>query len=669
MNYKNKISFIILILNNLLICRVVAQPVVNSAETLSALVDKAFANIPNKELTPWNGKLEYHDTDWKNIFLLARSNSDLRSRLFKLDEAAQKIIKSNPSMYIRALKYSDIPEDKVDSIALKSGKNRDIRALALFDCTQTRFLLEHVVPLALAARYTGNPDYLNKTIEILREVVQYKPFQRPGWSLGEDDRTLPPGGDGPNMATAWGIFAVVDILYILEDLIPKDLREQLKTNLREEIYGVTKAWADKLPWYVQSRAVMSNQWTDPTTALIKACLYLGESEFLSAYNLGVENIAASLNASENDGAFLEGVTYAQMSAGEMISIVNNIRLTGDRRLDKYPFVSKFWEWLLQMQMPGGFLVNCGDSNMGKLPSYSIKQPLSSMIQAAFASGNPSALQALKFAFPDSDDTLNGIKYVAATLNTITPINWTLPLFAFFPSQQLLVWRSKYQPPSEQQTALGLWIKGGSLGERSHGHRDQGQVSIYSGTRVILMDCGTPQNYGDADLETRYTPAAGHNIMQVGEIKPRVQAVDAPLEIIKINENGGSVQLDLKNVYNSVISCIRKIKWDRLGQMIISDSVEWKLPIIGDTEIYRFHTGSQVPVLISGTKNEWKVVWSDATMWLKADQPIRIDQEIWPDHIQKPFKHQVIIIRAGSLMQKVNLQTTLIVNAQSISNSN
>ena len=661
MNFKKKIFFIILIVNNHLICRVVAQPVVNTPETLTTLVDKAFANIPNKELTRWNGKLEYHDTDWDSIFVLAQTNPKLREHLLRLDQAAQKIMQTNSSMYIRALKYSDIPPDMVDSIALKSKKNRDIRALALFDCTQTRFLFDDVVRLALAARFTGNIQYLNKTIEILHEVVKYKPFQRPGWSLGDDDRTLPPEGDGPNMATAWGIFAVVDILYILEDSIPKELKEQLKNNLREEIYGVVKGWANKLPWYVQSRAVMTNQWTDPTTGLIKACLYLGESEFISAYNLGVENIAASLNASAGDGAFLEGVTYAQMSAGEMISVVDNIRLTGDRRLDKYPFVTKFWEWLLQMQMPGGFMVNCGDSNMGKLPPYSIKQPLSSMIDAVFASGNPSALETLKFAFPDSDETLSGLKYAAATSNVLSPIKWNLPLFAFFPSQQLLVWRSNYQPPREQQTALGIWIKGGSLGERSHGHRDQGQVSMYFGNRVILMDCGTPQDYGNSDLETRFTPAAGHNIMQVGEVQPRVQAVDAPLEIIKINENGGSVQLDLKNVYVSVIKCIRQIKWDLLGRMIINDLAEWKQPVLVGTEIYRFHTGSHVPAVISGTKNDWKVVWSGATMWLNSDEPISVDQEIWPDHVEEPFKHQVIIIRVNGLTNKINLKTTVLVN--------
>lgn len=661
MNYKKKIIFIILIVNNHLICRVAAQPVVNTPETLTTLVDKAFANIPTKELTQWNGKLEYHDTDWDSIFVLAQTNPKIRELLLRLDQAAQKIMQTNSSMYIRALKYSDIPTDMVDSIALKSKNNRDIRALALFDCTQTRFLFDDVVRLALAARFTGNIQYLNKTIEILHEVVKYKPFQRPGWSLGDDDRTLPPDGDGPNMATAWGIFAVVDILYILEDSIPKELKEQLKNNLREEIYGVVKGWANKLPWYVQSRAVMTNQWTDPTTGLIKACLYLGESEFISAYNLGVENIAASLNASAGDGAFLEGVAYAQMSAGEMISVVDNIRLTGDRRLDKYPFVTKFWEWLLQMQMPGGFMVNCGDSNMGKLPPYSIKQPLSSMIDAVFASGNPSALETLKFAFPDGDVTLSGLKYAAATSNVLSPIKWNLPLFAFFPSQQLLVWRSNYQPPREQQTALGVWIKGGSLGERSHGHRDQGQVSMYFGNRVILMDCGTPQDYGNSDLETRFTPAAGHNIMQVGEVQPRVQAVDAPLEIIKINENGGSVQLDLKNVYVSVIKCIRQIKWDLLGRMIINDLAEWKQPVLVGTEIYRFHTGSHVPVVISGTKNDWKVVWSGATMWLNSDEPISVDQEIWPDHVEEPFKHQVIVIRVNGLTNKINLKTTILVN--------
>ena len=643
--------------------RVDAQSNSRPLDSLSSLVDRALGDIPQKELLPWQGKLQYRGTDWDGIFLRSKSNPALRQQLIRLVQGADQTVKASSSLYIRPMKFEDIPPDMVDSIALKAGKNRDQRALAMIDCTQTNFLLEKVVPLALAARYTGNPDYLKKVIAILTEVAKYQPFQRPGWSLGDPTRTLPPEGDGPNMATAWGMSAVVEILFILGDSLPIDVRTKLQENLRAEITGVVKGWADKLPWYVQSRSVMSNQWTDPNVGMIKACLYLGEPELLPAYNFGVENIAATLKISQADGAFLEGFTYAQMSAGSMVSILRAIQENGDKRCENYPFLAQFWIWLLQMQMPGGFLVNCCDSNLGKLPNWAIESPLSSFIDAANASGDSQALRALKFAFPDGGQTLTGIEYIDALSAIATLQSWPLPLFKFFPSQQLFVWRSSYEAPRARQTAMGLWIKGGSMLEKSHGHRDQGQVSLYFADKVILMDCGVPQDYGDPDLETRFAPAAGHSIMQIGEVKPRVMSVDAPMEVLSANGKGGHVKVNLTNVYTSVISCQREVKWDLLGQMSINDSAEWKQPVSSGTEIYRFHTGSRVPVLISGSNNEWKVVWSSATMWFKSNQPIRIEQEIWPDHVQEPFKHQVIIIRAESLIQEINLQTTVMVNTQ------
>lgn len=646
-----------------------AQSESRSLESLSSLVDRALKDIPQIELVPWQGKLAYRGIDWDGIFKRAQNNPALRGQLFKLVQGADQTVQESSKLYIRPMKFEDIQAEMVDSIALKAGKNRDQRALAMIDCTQTRFLLEKVVPLALAARYTGNASYLNKVIEILREVSKYQPFQRPGWSLGDPNRTLPPEGDGPNMATAWGMSAVVEILSILGDKVPFDLRNKLEANLRLEIIGIVKAWADKLPWYVQSRSAMSNQWTDPNVGMIKACLYLGDPELLPAYNFGVENIAATLKFSQGDGSFLEGLTYAQMSAGSMVSVLRSIQENGDKRFEKNPFLGNFWLWLLQMQMPGGFLVNCCDSNMGRFPKWAIESPLSSFVDAANASGDSQALSTLKFAFPEGDQSLTGIEYIDA-ISRKSPIeSWPLPLFAFFPSQQLFVWRSCYESPRARQTAMGLWIKGGSLLERSHGHRDQGQVSLYFADKVILMDCGVPQDYGDADLETRFASAAGHNIMQVGEVKPRVVAVDAPLEIISANEKGGHVKIQLKNVYVSVNNCQREVKWDLLGQMIINDSVEWKQPVSNGAEVYRFHTGSQIPVVISGSKNEWKVVWSSATMWFKSEEPIQINQETWPDHVQEPFQHQVIVIRSEGSVQKMNLTTTVVVNAQTILNSN
>ncbi|MDA1263097.1 MAG: heparinase II/III family protein [Planctomycetota bacterium] len=634
-------------------------PPVADPNSLEALVAKAYVDINPVELAPWTGNLSYRGgINWDSLFSRAASDSSLRNKLQSLSQWQAGTVGTNANVYRRAMTFGEIPSNMVDSIALQAGSNKSARALAMSDCTQTYFLVQKVVPLAVAARFTEDPVYLAKVIEILREVALYVPLQRPGWSLGTASATMSAEGDGPNMATAWGVSAIVDILDILGPLVPTDLRTVLQNNLRNEVYLIVKAWALKLPWYVQSRSVMSNQWTDPNVAMIKACLYLGDPALLPAYNLGVENLAATLRISQSDGAFLEGFTYAQMSGGSMVSIIGNIHANNDLRCDQYPFLSKFWRWLLQMQMPGGHLVNCADSNLSKFPSWSISSPLSSVVDAAFASGDPNALAAVKFAFPNSDDSLSGLQYFDASSRISTPQSWPLPLFDFFPSQQLLVWRSAYEPPSKPQSALGVWIKGGTLSEKSHGHRDQGQLSVYKGTRAILLDCGTPNDYGDPQLNSVFASAAGHNIMQIGELAPRVLPVNAPMQVISLDVNGGRVLLDVTNASTEATKCTREIWWDRLGGFSIDDTVELRSPIAQGTEFYRFHTGSLNPLTIHGQGTEWTATWADATMSFFSDTPILVEQIPWRDQVLDSQSHQVLVVRVIGQASRLRLQTTL-----------
>ena len=627
-------------------------------EPLDAIVARGMRQVPKSELVPWSGQLRYHGCGWPAIFERSRATPELRKWLFGLVEAAEATLQEPVSNYVRPQRFEEIPPDRVDSIALHAGRNRDARALAMSDCTQTQWLLQKAVPLAVAARYTGRQDLADGAIAILEQVATWVPFQRPGWSLGDAARTLPPGGDGPNMATAWGVSAVVDMLDILGDRVPQALRNRLADNLRKEITGIARGWADRLPWYVQSRAVMSNQWVDPSVALVKACLYVGDPALLPAYNFGVENIAQTLAASREDGAFLEGVTYAQMSGGSVCSIVRAISANGDHRCDAYPFIRRFWYWLLQMQMPGRSLVNCCDSKMATLPDWAVNSPLSSMVDATMACGDPQAMSNLRAAFPMGNGSLSGIEFVAAGLAATDAPRWSLPNYAFFPSQQLLVWRSRFERPGEPQTALGLWVKGGSLEERSHGHRDQGQVSVYLGDTPILIDCGTPPDYGEADLETRFAPAAGHGIMQVGEVRPRVAAVDAPLTVRRVDDDGGTLRVDTTRAYTSTKSCVREVSWSRGGRVEIQDAVEFLGPVAGGTEIFRLHSGSATPLQIAGTGSRWTVRWASAEMEIEADHEIRVDQSDWPDGTRPPFHHAVIRIACVGPVDALSVHTIL-----------
>lgn len=628
-------------------------------ESLEMALQRARSRILRPQLREWTGTLRYKGTPWDDIFASARENPEVRKWMFDIVTTAEAVLRESPSNYTRPRRFEDIPSDKVDSIALKAGRNREARALAMSDCTQTQWLLQRAIPLAIAARYTGRDDLTAAAIAILQQVSTWIPLQRPGWSLMDDSAVLPTQGDGPNMATAWGVSAVVDMLDVLQQRVPSELRDRLVANLRGEVDGIVRGWADELPWYVRSRAVMSNQWVDPSVALVKACLFIQDPALLPYYNFGVENVAQTLAASREDGAFLEGVTYAQMSGGSVCAIVRAIAANGDDRCDRYPFVQRFWFWLLQMQMPGAALVNCCDSKMASLPSWARQSPLSSMVDAALVTKDPAALSALRWAFPVGNSTVSGIEYAVRCARAKDSPRWNLQSHAMFPSQQLVVWRSEYERPSDPQRAWGLWIKGGTLEERSHGHRDQGQVSVYQGDAAVLLDCGDPPDYGDPDLEMRFATAAGHSIMQIGEIRPRVTAVDAPLQVRRLDDEGGSVQVDTSRAYSSTKSCIREVRWDRVSRRVeIVDLVHFLKPVDAGSEVYRFHTGSAAPVSLEGGPLRWEARWPGASMFIEADVPVRIDQVDWPDGTRAPFHHAALRIRAVGPLERLQLKSTL-----------
>ena len=328
----------------------------------------ALSAIGQRRLPGWHGTLQYRGVDWDRIFTLAMDNPAMRGTLFGFVQSAGSIAGSDPSRYRRPATLAEIPADMMDPLAASAGPNREVRALAMSDCTQADFLRNKGLTLAIAARYGNNPDHLAKIIEILTAVADWGQFQRPGWSLADPTRTMPEGGDGVNMATAWGINGVVDILHVLGDRVPADLRKRLMLSLRREIAAIVDSWAYQRPWYVKSGSANSNQWIDPSAALMKACMFVGDPELMPAYILGAENLARSLSLSGQDGAFLEGVSYAQMSLGPVFDTLIAARMTGDARFGELTFTDRSWNWFMHMIMPGGMLVNCSDSRMSSLPS-------------------------------------------------------------------------------------------------------------------------------------------------------------------------------------------------------------------------------------------------------------------------------------------------------------
>ena len=627
---------------------------------------KALTAIPHRQLQDYNGPLIYIGTNWQSILLRSKDSEVLQNMITQLKSIAQKCYESKSDRYKRPETFVEIPPDMLESslVDLRPVERRDMWQLANVDTIQTSYLVSSGLSLAIVAKNTKNPNYLAKCIEMLEEVNKYKPLQRPGNTYADPKVPILPGGDGVWLATGWGIDAIVDMLTILGDDVPADLRERLRLQLWEEVQRIVDDWLARRPWFVKSRNAISNQWIVPTIGLIKACLFLGDPSLLPAYNLGTENLASSLATQGADGAGHEGVVYSDMTFADVHQILSSMSLSGDNRCSDTPFARLNWKWFMHMYMPGRMLVNSFDSPRSTLPDWGTNLPMTSLGLASIATSDPDAISTLKFMFPNlkGNYSLAAIKFADVMEATPVLASNKLKSFEYFPSQQQLVWRSAFQPPASEQTAFGLWMRGGDIHD-NHTHRDQGQVSIYCGNRVILMECGTCE-YGDPLWEPYYTSEPGHSVLQIGALKPHGKPVNAPINVLSLNESGGAVTINCAAGFPSTIQYVRSVEWNRDGLVKIDDNVELKSEVPASTEFFRFHTGSVSQLEISGRDREWEVKWRGVTMKLSADCAIEVSQETMPDKVIAPFNHQTVLIKslgaakAMKLLTEIRVDTTL-----------
>jgi hypothetical protein len=627
--------------------------------------DAQFANttlssLSSRILPNYTGNLVSIPMDWEQIFTLAQSTPALRQLLFGIVQQAETTLATGTEYYRRPTTLAQIPESMVDPTSRSVGSNQELRALAMSDVNQADFVRSKGVALALAWRYTKQQQYLDKSIAILREVALYRPLQRQGWSLTDPSWTLPAEGDGPNMATSWGIIGIADIMELLGDNIPPDLQLALRDLIYSEIQTVTRAWAMKIPWYTKGPGTLSsNQWIDPNVAVIRGCLLLGDPQILPAYNMASENLARSLTFFGDDGAFLEGVSYAQMSLPNALGAIQRMNATGDQRFDSLPFISNSWKWWVHMLLPGGRFVNCYDSRMDRQPTWSPRTPLAAMVAAMNAARSDEAVSTIRYLFPDGTATVDGIRYWASINSSSLPPQVMLPTYAYFPSQQVLVWRSAFERPSDAATAWALWARGGSIRD-SHSQRDQGQVSVYCGNRVVLMECGTP-DYSNPLMNSQYANVAGHSVMQVGELTPRNKSVDAPISIGRLDAEGGAITIDTTQAYTGVLSNKRLLSWSRDGKVSIVDTVNFAQPVPTGTELFRFHVGSSTAVNVEQVDGRWVVAWDGVKMAFQCDASISIEQIDWPDQVLPTQSHRALLVRSQQPVQTVRLETTLDIN--------
>jgi hypothetical protein len=575
-----------------------------------------------------------------------------------MEDAARSTVSVDRSYYVRPQTFDQIIPEQIDNRCYTAGGNKEVFALAMADTGQAHFVRTSGVPLALLAVCTNKPEYLTRAIDILSTMRDHQPLQRSGWTAYLPDRQLPPGGDGVFLATSWGLNGIIDMLTILGDRVPVEIRSDLEQLIRNEILRIAADWSVQRPWYVKSHTVQSNQWIEPSIALVRACLFLKDPSLNAAYDLGAENLAASLSAFGEDGAFSEGVSYASMTVGSLFDALADMEGNSDFRCHEFPYVKNAWKWFLHMQMPGGRYVNCFDSTMGTVPSWALRTPLPSLISAALGSRDPDALSQVSRFFPVGDASLTAVRYqLALSSRPSVTLNAALdfPTYAHFPTQALAVWRSTWEAPADPQTAMGVWVRGGSRTD-SHSHRDQGHVSVYSGTRPILIEAGTP-SYADPQLETKYAAAAGHSIMQVAELCPRGQAAVSPLAISRLNADGGRVTVDTSAAYLSPVrNCTRTVEWSHSGLVEIFDTVNFDSQIQHGTEIYRFHTGARTAVALNRIAGGWLIDWDYASIEISSDASFEVVQSFWPDADSPGSGHVMLSIVSTTPMTSMNLST-------------
>jgi hypothetical protein len=602
------------------------------------------------------GPLAYRPNEWIQIFESSRTTPSIRQALFALEACAQRVMKDRHTLYTRPLRLADIEISQLDLRYRKAGTNGEQFALAMADCAQADYLRSSGVELAVVAAYTESQEYLGKCEAILRAACNRAPLQRPGWTLYSPVSAMPASGDGVWLATAWGIEGIVEMLSVLGERVPLELRSELRELLRREISRIVEDWARQTPWYVRSRTFQSNQWIEVSAGLVKGCLFLGDPELMDAYELGVRNLGSTLRRLGNDGGFLEGVTYASMTTGSLLSVLSDLRATGDDRLRSFAWQDNAWRWWMHMVMPGRQFVNCYDSRMSQIPAWAISNPLASAVQAAMASSDRGALPNIRALYPGRvDPSVPAVRYQWALASAASP-TLSLDPSCHFESQQILCWRTGWQAPSAEQTEMALWIRGGSASD-SHSHRDQGQVSVYNGDRILIMECGTP-DYGSDDYESSYARASGHSTFQIGALEPRSRAVDIPITVAKLDRSSGDVSMNLQPAFPGAVQCSRQVRWFDAGLVRFSDRIVLPKPIVPGTPLIRFHTGSVSPLSCVPIDGGTKVSWKDASLVIRSGGATVVTEKEWPDAVRPPFVHRVIEIRAGVAASNFEVESEL-----------
>ena len=543
-------------------------------------------------------------------------------------------------------------------------ETRETFALAMSDFGACRLLSAELPLLAAGFRLTGDTKLPERILAQLREMTSWSPLQRPGWTLYTPGNRLPADGkDGNWLATGCGIRAIGDTLELMPtSSIPEDLREELVALLEKEVASIFDDWQTKRPWFVRDENPVTNQWVLPTEGLVRACLILGRTKHVEAYELGVTNLLKALDAHGQAGEFEEGFGYASFTMESLLHAAHAMAVQGDRRALDHPFLLNFPTWLVHHFQPGGYVINCFDAGPAFNAAEKV-QPLLSLI--AFCTGDPVARWALRFQIQGPSDDLAGL--AASTLPEAKPSD-APPLFAAYERATRVNWRSSWD-----RDATGVWVRGGHPLDQ-HDHQDRGHVNFIAHGKPLLIEAGTP-SYDHKRMMTHYSSCLGHNVLQIGTHLPKEEGTAAgkevllpgwqkvgciaPIHVDDLGPSGGKVETDCSVCYENLDCWKRRVTWSSTI-LDVTDEVELALDTNPEVLTFRWHLGTEEPVRIESNR----AIWKDGVIQLQADTPIGLTQAQMPDNTLEGHDgsedprniHTCLVVQTKEAVKKLRLKT-------------
>lgn len=599
----------------------------------------------------------------KDFNRVARRSTNHRAVRHRFLAAARKAL-AQP-LVRRVYRYKDVGKHRtwLDGRATPLREPmHTIFALAMSDHGTNNLLASELPTLAAAARLTGERRYQQRVHDQLFEMASWSPLQRPGW-CAFGDRLPPDGKDGNWLATGTGVRAITDTLEILGRAnLPPATVARLDQLMAAEIVSIVDDWQSKRPWFVAQNMPLTNQWVLPTEGLIRSCLALGHERHRAAYELGVANLLEHLNVHGSQGAFEEGIHYADFTVKSLLSAARAMACAGDRRAIDHAFLCNFPLWALHHFQPGGFFINAFDAFAAARGNRDMLRSTFAMAAACLASRE--ALWALDHVAGGPDDSLAGLASSVLPRRSLRPPR----TFANYARAARVNWRSSWD-----EQATGVWIRGGHASD-SHDHMDRGHVNFILRGKPVLIEAGTPA-YHNPRLRMDYASPRGHNVLQLGDLPPpakidyrhdqpvgwqKAQTV-APIVVRKLDTDGGDVNINGTAGYDGLKLWRRRVLWD-IDQLQVVDVVRMK----DDTRrsvLFRWHLGITRRPRIQTAGTCATITWPGIQLQIDADCSIKVSCEMMPDHTMRlrawddkrpDHLHACLIVRSSDVVAECGI---------------